>query len=65
MKRTFVSTKNCVRRTYTQPTISVCRLKGEPSLLTGSSENSTMTIVKDNEEKWPVDPDTGLPYSPW
>ena len=64
MKKNMTTIVDGARRDYMQPTLEVCELQPGPALLETSKEE-TLTIVDDEEEGWPEDPETGQPYSPW
>lgn len=65
MKKSTISLNADCRKPYEQPAMDVVELAYAPHLLYVSGDK--MDIVDDDEEEdeWPVDPDTNKPYSPW
>lgn len=53
------------RRAYETPTMDVHQLTTGQPLLVVSGEQQTMDIILEEEEEWPVDPDTNQPFLPW
>lgn len=62
MKKIMTSPEGNGRKAYEKPNMKVDQMDTQHTLLTGSGEK--LDIIED-EKKWPVDPGTNTPYSPW
>lgn len=65
MKNSIITIADNYRRAYESPSMAVYQMCMQHTLLSVSGEEKTMEIFDDNEEEWPVDPNTNLPFSPW
>ncbi|MBR1415665.1 MAG: hypothetical protein IJ570_07375 [Prevotella sp.] len=60
MKKTMIETS---KKEYQKPSMKVYQMKTEGALLTGSEMQ--VNIFLEDEEPWPTEPGTGLPFMPW
>ena len=65
MKNSIITIADNHRRAYESPSMAVYQMCMQHTLLSVSGEEKTMEIFDDNEEEWPVDPNTDQPFSPW
>lgn len=65
MKNSIITIADNHRRAYKSPSMAVYQMSMQHTLLSVSGEEKTMEIFDDNEEEWPVDPNTNRPFSPW
>lgn len=65
MKNSIITIAGNHRRAYESPSMAVYQMSMQHTLLSVSGEEKTMEIFDDNEEEWPVDPNTDQPFSPW
>jgi len=64
MKKDIITIANNGRQTYQTPAIWEQDLQLEQTLFAASNKE-LLDIVNEEEEEWPVNPDTGNPYAPW
>lgn len=66
MRKTSKTIADSHLQTYKKPSITVLpTADAEQLLFAASVEDTAMDIVNDEEEEWPVNPETDKPYSPW
>ena len=66
MRKTSKTIADSSLQTYKKPSITVLpTADAEQLLFAASVEDTAMDIVNDEEEEWPVNPETDKPYSPW
>lgn len=63
MKKTTILFNADCRKPYEQPAIDIVELATDSQLLYASGDK--LDIVIDEEDEWPIDPNTEQPYSPW
>ena len=65
MKKNIITITGAGRQAYEKPSTKVYLMDMQHPMLAVSGEEKRMDIYDDEEEEWPVNPDTNEPFSPW